>query len=203
MYIPKQYKVEDFREIEEFIQNNSFGTVVTTDQGRPLATHLPVQMHKRGDDYYITGHMAHTNPQWRTFPDEQGSVLVMFQGPHAYISSSWYQSEEVPTWNYQAIHVYGAGRILSEQELQEDLMLLLQKYEQGRKNAVLWETLSSQTKKQIAGIVGFEVKVQDVQAAYKLSQNRSAEDYHHIVSKLHQEKDGNSRLVAEAMKARI
>lgn len=125
MYIPKHFKVTDFDEIQGFIQENSFGTLVTTKQGTPIATHLPLALHKQGDEFYINGHMAYGNPQWRTFGVENENVLVIFQGPHAYISSSWYKDENVPTWNYQAVHVYGTASIMSEQELEEDLRLLL------------------------------------------------------------------------------
>ena len=130
------------------------------------------------------------------------NVLVMYQGPHAYISSSWYKSENVPTWNYQAVHIYGMASILSEQELEQDLTLLLQKYEQHRNNPALWENLSSQTKNQIKGIVGFKIKIQEVQAAYKLSQNRNEDDYQNIIDKLYEEKDLNSQQLAEVMKNR-
>lgn len=200
MYIPKHYKVTDIDEIKEFIQNNSFGTIVTTQQGKPIATHLPLELHQQGDDYYITGHFAYANPQWKTFEDD--NVLVMFQGPHAYISSSWYQSDDVPTWNYQSVHVYGTASIMSQQELQEDLILLLQKYERHRKDPALWENLSAQTKKQIRGIVGFKIKIQEVQAVYKLSQNRDAEDYQTIIDRLGEEEDLNSKALAEVMKNR-
>lgn len=202
MFIPNHFKITDFEEIKEFIHENSFGTIVTTKAGKPIATHLPLELHKQKGDYYITGHMAYANPQWKTFEDNKDNVLVMYQGPHAYISSSWYKHENVPTWNYQSVHVYGTGAIMSEQELEKDLMLLLQKYEQHRENPVLWEHLSSQTKKQIKGIVGFKIKIREVQAAYKLSQNRDKDDYHHIVDKLYEEKDLNSKALAEAMKKR-
>ncbi|MBP1950818.1 FMN-binding negative transcriptional regulator [Virgibacillus litoralis] len=202
MYIPKHYKVTDFDEIKEYIQNNSFGTIVTTKQGKPIASHLPLELHKQGNDYYITGHFAYANPRWKTFENDNENVLVMYQGPHAYISSSWYKSEDVPTWNYQSVHVYGTASIMSEEELKEDLKLLLQKYEQHRKNPALWENLSSQTKKQIKGIVGFKIKIQEVQAAYKLSQNRNEEDYKNIIDKLHEEKELNSKALAEVMKNR-
>jgi transcriptional regulator len=202
MYIPKHFKVTDFEEIREFIQRNAFGTIVTTDQGKPIATHLPLELHKQGEDYYITGHMAYANSQWKTFGDDHANVLVMYQGPHAYISSSWYNHENVPTWNYQSVHVYGTASIMTEQELEADLIWLLKKYERHRKNAVLWENLSSQTKKQLKGIVGFKIKVQEVQAAYKLSQNRNEEDYHNIIEKLYEENDFNSKALADVMKKR-
>lgn len=200
MYIPKLFKITDFDEIKDFIQRNSFGTIVTTNQRKPIATHLPLELHKQKDDYYLTGHLAYANPQWKTFGDDP--VLIMYQGPHAYISSSWYKSENVPTWNYQAVHVYGTASLMSEQELQEDLKALLQKYEQNRENAALWENFSPKTKNQTKGIVGFKVKVQEVQAAYKLSQNRNEEDYDNIIHKLYKEKDLNSQQLAEVMKAR-
>ena len=184
-----------------FVQKNSFGTIVTTEQGKPIATHLPLQLIKEGDNYYITGHMAYGNTQWRTF-ETCDDVLVMFQGPHAYISSSWYEEENVPTWNYQAVHVYGTASILGEEELKQDLTMLLQKYEEYRENPVLWENLSSQTKKQIKGIVGFKIKIQEVQAAYKLSQNRNEEDYQNIIDKLYEDKDLNSQQLAKVMKNR-
>lgn len=126
----------------------------------------------------------------------------MYQGPHAYVSSTWYRSENVPTWNYQAVHVYGTATIMNEQELEEDLRLLLQKYERHRENAAVWERLSSQTKKQIKGIVGFKIKIEEVQAAYKLSQNRSDKDYHNIIDQLQKEENVHAHQVAKVMKKR-
>ncbi|MCM3653645.1 FMN-binding negative transcriptional regulator [Metabacillus litoralis] len=203
MYIPKYFKVTNVDEIWDFVQKNSFGTIVTTEQGKPIATHLPLQLIKEGDTYYITGHMAFGNPQWRTFETCE-DALVMFQGPHAYISSSWYEEENVPTWNYQAVHVYGTASILNEEELKQDLTMLLQKYEKHRKNPVLWDKLSPQLlEKQLKGIVGFKIKVQEIQATNKLSQNRNEEDYHNIVNKLYEEKDLNSQQMAQLMERKL
>ncbi|MCZ8533237.1 FMN-binding negative transcriptional regulator [Psychrobacillus psychrodurans] len=203
MYTPKYFKVTNVEEIWNFVQENSFGTLITTVQEKPIATHLPMQIVKEGDDYYVTGHMAYGNPQWRTLEICE-NILVMFQGPHAYISSSWYEKENVPTWNYQAVHVYGKASILSEEELKQDLTKLLQKYEKHRKNPVLWDGLSPQLlNKELKGIVGFKIKVQEIQAAYKLSQNRNEEDYHNIIHKLYEEKDLNSHQMAEVMSRKL
>ncbi|WP_391118323.1 FMN-binding negative transcriptional regulator [Psychrobacillus sp. L3] len=203
MFIPKYYKVTDFGEIRNFVQENSFGTIVTTKQGKPIATHLPLGLNKIGDDYYITGHMAYGNPQWKTFETCE-DVLVMFQGPHAYISSSWYEHENVPTWNYQAVHIYGAASILNEEELKQELTTMLLKYEKHRDNSVLWEKLSPQVlEKELKGIVGFKIKVKEIQAAYKLSQNRNDKDYLNIVEELRKEEDINSQQMAKVMEKRI
>lgn len=199
MYIPKHFKVADLEEIQEFIHTNSFGTLITTKNGKPIATHLPLQLVKEEDDYFITGHMAFGNPQWRTF-DTCGDVLITFQGPHAYISSSWYEKENVPTWNYQAVHLYGAARLLDEAELKADLTKLMQKYEQHREHPVLWETLSSEMlEKELKGIVGFKIHVTEVQAAFKMSQNRNETDYRNVIDHLKKEENANSSQVAEAM----
>ncbi|HJF31771.1 MAG TPA: FMN-binding negative transcriptional regulator [Sporosarcina psychrophila] len=205
MYIPKHFKITDINEIWEFIQSNSFGTIVTTKEGKPIATHLPFGINKKGDDLYITGHMAYGNPQWRTF-ESCGDVLVMFQGPNAYISSSWYSQENVPTWNYQAVHLYGKPIILKKDELIEELMKMLDKYEGNRENPVLWDKLSPDLlEKELKGIVGFKIKVEEIQAAYKLSQNRNETDYDHIIDELQHEGNPNSnqmsRLLEEKRKS--
>ncbi|QHJ70080.1 FMN-binding negative transcriptional regulator [Planococcus halotolerans] len=203
MYIPKFYKVTDVEEIREFVQHHSFGTLVTTRKGRPIATHLPLQLVKEEEDYYITGHMAYGNPQWRTFEASE-EILIMFQGPHSYISSSWYEQENVPTWNYQAVHIYGAAQILDEEELKQDLTKLMKKYEQHRADPVLWDKLSpSLLDKEIKGIVGFKVKVNEIQAAYKMSQNRSDTDYRNIIEQLRKEGNPDSSRMADEMEKRI
>ena len=203
MYIPKYFKVTNVDEIWDFVQKNSFGTIVTTEQGKPIATHLPLGLNKKGDDYYITGHMAYGNPQWRTF-DTCGDVLVMFQGPNAYVSSSWYSQENVPTWNYQAIHIYGKASILEKDELIEELTRMLEKYEQNLENPVLWDKFSPELlENQLKGIVGFKIKVEEIQAAYKLSQNRNETDYINIIDKLQNEGKSNSKQMAELMEKRL
>ncbi|AJO16742.1 MULTISPECIES: FMN-binding negative transcriptional regulator [Bacillus] len=203
MYIPKYFKVENVDEILDFVQKNSFGTIVTTEQGKPIATHLPLGFNKKGDDYYITGHVSFGNPQWRTFETCQ-DVLVMFQGPHAYISSSWYGHEDVPTWNYQAVHIYGQASILERDELIEELTIMMGKYEKHRENPILWDNLSPQLlERQLKAIVGFKIKVEDIQAAYKLSQNRNDTDYMNIIDQLQNEGDPHAEQLAAVMKKRL
>lgn len=200
MYIPKYYKITDLEEITEFIRENSFATLVSTIKGKPTAVHIPVLLNKIEDDYYLTGHLAYGNPIWKTF-EEVNDILVIFNGPHAYISSSWYEKENVPTWNYQAVHIYGKASLIDGKELEQDLTSLLEKYESFRENPVLWDKLSPELLQQeIKGIKGFKIKVEEVQAAYKLSQNRNASDYANIINELYKEEDPHAAAVAEAMK---
>jgi len=199
VFIYVYYRVQDTEEIRQFIQEHSFATVVSIRKGKPIATHVPLLLQQEGDDYYLAGHLAYGNPQWRTFED--GEVLVMFQGPHAYVSSSWYEQENVPTWNYQAVHIYGKASTFEGEALAQHLAAILEKYEKHRDNAVLWDTLSPETlQENLQGIVGIKIAVDDIQAAYKLSQNRKPHDYENIMKKLNEENDTNASAVAEAMK---
>ncbi|MCC9090189.1 MULTISPECIES: FMN-binding negative transcriptional regulator [Bacillus] len=200
MHIPSFFQVKDLEEVKAFIQSHSFATVVTTTDEKPIATHIPVSFHQIEDSYVITGHMAIGNPQWKTF-EENEKVLVIFQGPHAYISSSWYEKEAVPTWNYQAVHVYGKAELLEKAELVKELTKMLETYESHREQPVLWHTLSNELlEKQMKGIVGFKIIIDEVQAAFKLSQNRHERDYAHIIEQL--EAEGEVEL-ADAMKKRL
>lgn len=200
MYVPKYYKVSDLEEIKEFIQHNSFATIVSIQKGKPIAAHIPVLLKKIEGDFYLTGHLAYGNPLSKTFEEVQ-DILVIFNGPHAYISSSWYEHENVPTWNYQAVHVYGKASLIEGKALEQDLTSLLEKYESFRENPVLWDKLSPELLQQeMKGIKGFKIKVEEVQAAYKLSQNRNASDYANIIKELYKEENPHADAVAEAMK---
>lgn len=200
MYVPKYYKVSDLEEIKEFIQHNSFATIVSIKKGKPIAAHIPVLLKKIEGDFYLTGHLAYGNPLWKTFEEVQ-DILVIFNGPHAYISSSWYEHENVPTWNYQAVHVYGKASLIEGIALEQDLTSLLEKYESFRENPVLWDKLSPELLQQeMKGIKGFKIKVEEVQAAYKLSQNRNASDYANIIKELYKEENPHADALAEAMK---
>lgn len=199
MYIPKFFQIDDFKEIEQFVKSNSFGMIITEKHGKPLATHLPLILQKKGDDYYISGHIAKGNSQWKTL-NGNSNVLIIYQGPHAYVSSSCYEKENVPTWNYQAIHLYGEATVLSEQETIDDLKTLLAKYEQYRENPVLWDNLAESTQMQAKAIIGFKVKINKVEAAYKMSQNRNEQDYNNIIKKLEEEHNSSSNAVADVMR---
>ncbi|MDM5187970.1 FMN-binding negative transcriptional regulator [Bacillus sp. DX4.1] len=199
MYIPKYFRVEDKHEVIEFIKEHSFATMVSYQDGKPIATHLPFVVEERGDDLYLCGHLARPNPQWKNI-EGNAQLLVMFQGPHAYISPSWYDHENVPTWNYMTVHIYGTGKRVSEDAMKESLTLMLEKYETGRANSVLMDTLSpSFIEQQMKGIVGIEIKVNEIEAQYKLSQNRNKIDYDNIIKKLHEENEVLSSEVATKM----
>ncbi|NGQ95724.1 FMN-binding negative transcriptional regulator [Brevibacillus sp. SYP-B805] len=201
MYVPKAFEITDRDEVITFLQEHPFATLVTINDGKPFATHLPLELEKNGDQLFLTGHLAAANPQWRHFSHNE-SVLAMFQGPHAYISASWYTSSgQVPTWNYMAVHVYGKARVVEESRLRAMLKEMLAKYEGGRENGVLWEQVpAADMEKLLKAIVGFELEVERIEAKYKLSQNKNKEDVQAVIRHLAASHEPVDQQVAAAMR---
>lgn len=201
MYIPSKYKNTNTKEVKEFIQSNSFGILTSTVDGRLWATHIPLELETRenGSDVLI-GHIAKANNQWKDF-DKLDEVLCIFNGPHSYISSSWYKKEEVPTWNYIAVHVYGSIKILSDEAVFDAMNRLVDKYEQHSKQPLSLKDLSPKTLRQVKGVVGFEIEIKEIKAAYKLSQGRE-EDHSTIVEELRQLNNPGSESIAEEISKR-
>src|SRR5215204_5132060 len=199
MYIPKLYREEDREKILEFLRQNEFATLVAYDGEKPTAGHLLMEVMEDDGKLFVNGHMSRANPLWKTF-EKNPEVLVIFQGPHTYISPTWYDHVNVPTWNYQAIHIYGKPRILSDyNETYEMLSRLILRNESDP--AYRLETLPQDfVQKEVKGIVAFQIEVTRIEANYKLSQNRNDVDYHNIVSRLEEREDEMSHGVAEAMK---
>jgi transcriptional regulator len=142
--------------------------------------------------------MAGSNPQWKTF-EKTPEALVIFHGAHTYISPTWYNHVNVPTWNYQAVHLYGKPQIIEDRE-QAYLILerLVDRHEANGHYKL--ETLPPEfVSKEIRGIVAFQIEVRHIEANYKLSQNRSDEDYRNVILQLENREDEMSHAVAEAM----
>ena len=193
MYISRLYREDDRARILEFLRQNEFATLVTHDGERPTASHLLMEVVEAGDEWLVNGHMSKANPFGRN-PE----VLVIFQGPHTYIAPTWYNHVNVPTWNYQAVHLYGHPRIVDGEEYYAMLSRLIARHEGG--TSYRMESLPQDfVEKQMNGTVGFQVKVTRIEANYKLSQNRDDEDYHNIISRLNEREDEMSHEVAKAM----
>ncbi|MGC4376560.1 FMN-binding negative transcriptional regulator [Fictibacillus sp. Mic-4] len=199
MYIPKYYRM-DHNEAVQMMKSNPFALLVTVDGERPLATHLPLDIREEEGKIFATGHIAYGNRQKKTL-DPHREVLLIFQRPHAYISSSWYEVEEVPTWDYLAVHAYGTARVISGDELRSALDSMLQHYESHRENGRLWDTFDPELlESEMKGIVGFEIEITDIQAAAKMSQNRSDTDYKSIVAELEKSNEQGETQVARWMR---
>jgi transcriptional regulator len=195
MYSPPYNQIENRAELLAFMRANSFVLLATGTGGALHASHLPATVHERGDAIAIDMHMARNNPQWQAFFDEE--VLVVFAGPHAYVSPRWYeQKPRVPTWNYAAVHAYGIPRVISEREAkhasQRRLIASLDPQWLPQFDALPPEYVSSM----LEGIVNFEIPVTRLETRWKLSQNRGRREQELIAAALDKSADSVERALA-------
>lgn len=205
MYLPKYYRETDGAKIAQFIRQNSLATLVSCDRQLPVATHLPLELVEgEHGERFLNGHFARANEQWRTF--ETGiEVLAIFAGPDAYVSARWYNHVNVPTWNYMVVHAYGKPRLVTDHdELYAMLKSMVDNYEANAVTAQPYklENLPPDfVEKEMRGIVGFQIKINRLDAKFKLSQNRRQPDYDNVIAELQRSADRSSREIAQAMLA--
>jgi transcriptional regulator len=201
MYIPKAFREEDMKKLHKLMQEYSFAALITQQDGVPVATHLPFLLDSgRGPYGTLMAHMARANAQWKTFNGEQ-EALVIFQGPHAYISPSWYEVElSVPTWNYAAAHAYGKPEIIEDNAVLYDLLkALVQTHEARFEKPWNFQLPDDYLQKMMRGIVGFEIQITRLEGKFKMSQNRTAGEQQQVIAALRGNRDELNNGVAELM----
>jgi transcriptional regulator len=170
------------------MQTYNFATVVTTQaDGVPLASHIPLLIDTtRGAYGTLIGHLARANDQWKSMSSQE--VLVIFQGPHAYVSPSWYQEHpSVPTWDYAVVHAYGKSRVIQDAgELEIMLRNLVQTHEARFEYPWSIDQAQDFVHKRLPAVVGFEIEITRLEGKFKLSQNRSEEDQQLVIQNLEQ-----------------
>lgn len=205
MYIPKANQQTDLPTLLGFMRAYNFATLVSQADGVPAATHLPVTITQRGETVVCHGHFAKANPQWRSLGDQ--TALLMFSGPHAYISPRLYeQTESVPTWNYIAVHAYGRVRLMDSATEQDAVLRvisdLIAQHEPSYQ--AQWDGLSEKYRHgMLQGVVGFELVVERLEGKEKLSQNRSLTDQRTVSEALLKSPDSDYRAVGAAMRQHI
>ncbi|KFE68313.1 FMN-binding negative transcriptional regulator [Hyalangium minutum] len=203
MYLPRSFQEQDPQRLFAFMRRHSFATLVTVEDGVPFASHLPflVEPGSEGTQGRLLAHMARANPQWRAFSEDQ-DVLVIFQGPHTYVSPSWYVTQpNVPTWNYTVVHAYGQPRLIEEPE--EALRILrasVDTYESGFEKP--WSMEGDYARKLLPGIAAFELRLSRVEGKFKLNQNRAPEDRRAVMERLERSEDTELRAVGALMRER-
>ena len=201
MYIPEHFRVRDHADAIAFMHANPFAILISSTDDGPFATHLPVFVEAKGETLVLRGHVAKANPHWRHI-ERQPECLTIFHGPHAYVSASNYTAREnVPTWNYGAVHAYGNARVfVSPEELQGVLHNLIGTFEPAY--AEQWSSLAgAYRERMLSHIVGFEISVTKLEAKFKLSQNRTKEEQSNVIASLEKADDtaisGVSRLMRQ------
>jgi len=206
MYIPEHFRVHDHADAIAFMRANPFAILISSTPGSPndvgpFATHLPIFVSADGERLVLRGHVAKANSHWRHL-EQQPQCLTIFHGPHAFVSASNYVTREnVPTWNYGAVHVYGNARTFaSPEDLQGVLHQLIGTFEPAY--AEQWASFSeTYRERMLSHIVGIEIAVTRLEAKFKLSQNRTKEEQANVIASLGKAGDtaisGVSRLMQQ------
>lgn len=185
LYIPKPHLVDDRKFLHDFMDEFSFVKLVTSTPTLRI-THIPVLLDRSGGDYgIIRGHISRQNPQIKALEGRQPAVIV-FRGPHSYISPTWYtKADVVPTWNFAVVHASGALKPLADKDALHGLLAsLISKFE-GDKSAYDFAKLPASYKYSLMdGIIGFEMKIELLEGKFKLGQERSEADRANMVKGL-------------------
>lgn len=184
MYIPEHFRVRDHATAVSFVRANPFAILISSTEEGPFATHLPLAIQEREEKVILRGHVAKANPHWR-YLQQEPRALTIFHGPHAYVSPANYATREnVPTWNYGAVHVYGEARVFSDAgELLAVLHELIPMFEPAY--AEQFASLNEgYRERMLSHIVGFEITVTQIEAKFKLSQNRTKEEQAKVIESL-------------------
>jgi transcriptional regulator len=196
MYSPSYNRLEDRGELLEFMRRNNFPVLVTGTGGALHASHLPAMIGRTEPQLVLDMHMARNNPQWKEFFDDQ-EVMVIFSGPHSYISPRWYEEKErVPTWNYAAVHAYGVPRINPEREKKYDSQRRLVAAMDPQWLAEFDKLPEKYVAMMLEGIVNFEIAVTRIETRWKLSQNRSRREMELIAAELEKSPDSLEQALA-------
>ncbi len=200
MYIPEHFLQEDHALLLDVMRADSFALLISTGlDGDPFVTHLPMIVHEFGKSLVVEGHMARANPHWQ-YLEKNPRALIVFSGPHAYVSPSLYESKEnVPTWNYVTVHAYGQVQLahdaLEKHAAQTRLIDALEPEYQSQFD----ELRPAYLQGRLSAIVAFEMPVERLEGKFKLSQNRPLADRRNV-AKVFAEGNDEQRAVAAWMR---
>lgn len=202
MYIPASFAESDRDRLHTFMRRNSFALLTSHSAGGLMASHLPFLLDATPEPWgELYGHMARANPHWRQV---EGEVMVVFSGPHAYISPRWYGSEGlVPTWNYVAVHAYGKFHLVEDRE---PLLRILRDsvglYESGSAEPWVFDESAEYLKPLLGSIVGFRIEITRLEGKWKLNQNHPEARRERVARELATHDDENSKAIAALMMER-
>ena len=202
MYIPAAFQETDPENLFDLIAQYSFGILISDLDGVPFATHLPLLLDRTAGPYgCLIGHMARANPHWEQA--EGKTALAVFSGPHAYVSPTWYEADNVvPTWNYVAVHAYGTFRASHDQDaLLQIVGQYVDFFEATLPQPWKFDSSNDYSKKLAGASVGFRIEISRLEGKWKLNQNHPRERREKVIAALDASNDENARAVAELMKA--
>jgi transcriptional regulator len=201
MYSPEEFKIKELPIVLDFLREHPLGvavsSVVTVE---PIVSHLPFLVEQHENEVVLESHLSIHNPQSEHIRSGR-TILVIFQGPNAYISSSVYSHHNVPTWNYQAVHVYGTIDLMSKEELRAHLKKSVHHFDGIRHGKINFDELNPKMiESYIQEIKGFKVTSYRIETVFKLSQNRNSTDYENIIQDLASSENPADKSISVSMK---
>ncbi len=205
MYNLPDYKEQDEQIIREFIAAYPFAFITGCDaDNKPVATQIPVFIEEQNGRKILRGHMMKHTDHHKAFLQNE-NVLTVFTGKHTYVSGTWYSNPNIPsTWNYMSVHIKGPIKFLDDHALVEVLRMTTLHFEgQNSRSPTIYDNLpADMTQRLMHAIVAFEIDIQEMDAVFKLSQDRDRESYLNIIKKL-EDQDDDGRVIATEMKKRF
>ena len=204
MYKFSYFTEPDSDTVIAFMKENSFAIITAIGETYPVATQIPlfIDMNEEGK-IFLTGHIMRKTDHHKAF-EKNENVLVIFNGPHTYVSASWYEEKEVAsTWNYITVHAKGKIKFTDEEGTYEAIKAITNKYE-GTDSAAAFDKLPSEyITRLIKAIVGFKIEVINFDNVFKLSQNHTTHTKQSIAGHLNEKGDEHSAAIAKEMKKRF
>lgn len=203
MYKFPHFTESDAAAIVDFMQAHPFVTLIAYDGQQSQATQVPVLIEEREGTVFLKGHVFKHSDHYPALQNS-AEMLVLFTGPHCYVSASWYTKRgQGSTWNYMSVQARGKARWFADEETRQLLADLTHKYEDGQQRPELLEDMPEDyVSANLKAIAGFEIEVWQLDATFKLSQNRDDETYKNIVAQLMASDDIDSISIAGQMMQR-
>ncbi len=204
MYVPPHFAESDPARLHDVIERHSFGLLVSQVGGVPFATHLPFLLDRTaGPHGTLLGHVARANPHWRDLAGQ--TALAVFSGPHAYVSPTWYEAENVvPTWNYVAVHAYGRAAVVEDRAALLDIVRRsVTYYEASLPRPWALDESSTFVGRLLGQIVGFRIEIERLEGKWKLNQNHPTERRKKVADALQERGGDDAQAVADMIRAML
>jgi transcriptional regulator len=200
MYKMPEFIEKDNELVFSFMREHPFVTLIGNDSNTPVATQVPLLIEGPDDQLQLRGHIMRGTDHFKAF-EKNNEVLLLFTGPHCYVSASWYRERHIgSTWNYMTVHLKGRIKFMDYDGTVQMIKDLTHKYEGPQEQPELVENMPAEyISGMVKAITGFTIDIESITPIFKLSQNRSDDSYKHIVSKLEAQNDSGAEGIAEEM----
>ena len=203
MYKIPYFTEPDKEQIIAFMKENSFAMVTGIGENYPVATQLPLEIEEKDGKLFLKGHLMKKTDHHLAF-EKNNNVLVLFTGPHCYVSASWYNNpKSASTWNYMTVHARGKIIFTDEDGTYEAVKSVTNKYEGTETKAAFYNMPKEYIKPLLKAIVGFCIEVETVENVFKLSQNKTIEEKQNIIDHLTKRNEKDDLMIAKEIEKRL